>query len=613
MESEFIKLGLPYLDTLSKGELVDFYKQCNSNYYNNVSECILTDDQYDILHDYVQQKYPTMIEIGSSVERRKVKLPFFMPSMNKLKNDEKQLENWKKRFHDDYILSTKLDGVSALFDSRSGEQKLYSRGNGSEGNDISHLLPFLFCKDWNNIVVRGELILPKSTNLSKLRNVVSGLVNTKNIQEEKMKHVHFVVYELIYPSMRPSLQFSFLKEHYPSLRTVEHFITKTINTSILSEQLITWRENCPYEIDGVICSNDTIMERKNENPSNAFAFKMILTEQMMEAVVMDVLWNVSKDGYLIPKVKFDPVEISGIRIEYATAFNAKFVMENGIGIGTRVELVRSGDVIPHILRVVSPSVPKMPENYNYIWTKNNVDIVLKDKEHSTEFKKKEVVYFFEGLGIDGFGRKTIEKVFDCGYDTIPKILAMDTNDFMKLEGIQELLANKITKNKKETLENISLEKIFSYSNILERGFGEKKIKCILTNIPNWNTMEKDELQHELSLLKGFTEMTANIFVSKRDSLLAFLKETKLEDKLKKNIQKENNGKLFGKSIVLSGFRDKDLEQKIQKEGGTIASSISKNTFYLIIKDDGKETTKTKKAKEFGVSILLKENVHSIFV
>lgn len=613
MESEFIKLGLPYLDTLSKGELVDFYKQCNSNYYNNVSECILTDDQYDILHDYVQQKYPTMIEIGSSVERRKVKLPFFMPSMNKLKNDEKQLENWKKRFHGDYILSTKLDGVSALFDSRSGEQKLYSRGNGSEGNDISHLLPFLFCKDWNNIVVRGELILPKSTNLSKLRNVVSGLVNTKNIQEEKMKHVHFVVYELIYPSMRPSLQFSFLKEHYPSLRTVEHFITKTINTSILSEQLITWRENCPYEIDGVICSNDTIMERKNENPSNAFAFKMILTEQMMEAVVMDVLWNVSKDGYLIPKVKFDPVEISGIRIEYATAFNAKFVMENGIGIGTRVELVRSGDVIPHILRVVSPSVPKMPENYNYIWTKNNVDIVLKDKEHSTEFKKKEVVYFFEGLGIDGFGRKTIEKVFDCGYDTIPKILAMDTNDFMKLEGIQELLANKITKNKKETLENISLEKIFSYSNILERGFGEKKIKCILTNIPNWNTMEKDELQHELSLLKGFTEMTANIFVSKRDSLLAFLKETKLEDKLKKNIQKENNGKLFGKSIVLSGFRDKDLEQKIQKEGGTIASSISKNTFYLIIKDDGKETTKTKKAKEFGVSILLKENVHSIFV
>ena len=135
-----------------------------------------------------------------------MKLPFFMPSMNKLKNDEKQLENWKQRYHGDYILSTKLDGVSAMFDSRNGAQKLYSRGNGSEGNDISHFLPYLSCQDCKDIVVRGELILPKSSNLPKLRNVVSGLVNTKNLQEEKMKDVHFIVYEVIYPSMLPSLQ-----------------------------------------------------------------------------------------------------------------------------------------------------------------------------------------------------------------------------------------------------------------------------------------------------------------------------------------------------------------------------------------------------------------------
>lgn len=612
MESEFIKLGLPYLHTLSKKNLLDFYKQCNSKYYNNISECILSDDQYDILHDYVQEKYPTMIEIGASVARKKVKLPFFMPSMNKLKNDEKQLENWKQRFNGDYILSTKLDGVSALFDSRNGEQKLYSRGNGSEGNDISHLLPYLSCKDCKDIVVRGELILPKSTNLSKLRNVVSGLVNTKNLQEEKMKDVHFVVYELIYPSMLPSLQLSFLKENYPSLRIVEHFITKTINTSILSNQLQEWRTNCPYEIDGVICCSDELTERRNENPSNAFAFKMILTEQMMEAIVIDVLWNVSKDGYLIPKVQFEPVEIGGIRIEYATAFHANFVVENGIGIGTRVQLIRSGDVIPHILKVISPSVPKLPEDYNYTWTKNNVDIILKDKEQSVEFKKKEVVYFFEGMAIDGFGKKTIEKVFDSGYDTIPKILAMDTNDFMKLEGIQELLANKIVQNKRETMENATLEKIFSYSNILERGFGEKKIKYILSNIPDWHTLDTNALKRNISRLKGFTETTAEIFASKRDSLLSFLEDTNLQKTVKNSVIKETNGKLLGKRIVLSGFRDPDLEKQIETEGGIITSAISKNTFCLITKDDGKETTKSKKAKEAGVRIILKENVSDIF-
>ena len=483
-----------------------------------------------------------------------------------------------------------------------------------------HLIPYLSCQDCKDIVVRGELILPKSSNLSKLRNVVSGLVNTKNLQEEKMKDVHFIVYEVIYPSMLPSLQFSFLKEHYPFLRTVEHFLTKTINTAILSKQLLEWRANCPYEIDGVICCNDELTERRNENPSNAFAFKMILTEQMMEAVVIDVLWNVSKDGYLIPKVRFDPVEIGGIRIEYATAFHANFVVENGIGVGTRVELVRSGDVIPHILKVISPTVPKMPDHYNYTWTKNKVDIVLKDKEQSVEFKKKEVVYFFEGMAIDGFGKKTIEKVFDSGYDSIPKILQMDRNDFLRLEGFQELLANKIVKNTKETMENAALEKIFSYSNILERGFGEKKIKCILSNISDWHILDTNTLRERISLLKGFTTMTADIFASKRESLLSFLKDIKL-DSLQTTLETtpettpettSDNGRLFGKSIVLSGFRDKYLEKQIEMEGGLIVSAISKNTFCLIVKEHGKETTKIKKAKEIGVKIVLRENISDIF-
>ena len=71
--------------------------------------------------------------------------------------------------------------------------------------------------------------------------------------------------------------------------------------------------------------------------------------------------------------------------------------------------------------------------------------------------------------------------------------------------------------------------------------------------------------------------------------------------------------MFGKSIVLSGFRDKDLEKEIEMEGGVIVSAISKNTFCLIVKEHGKETTKTKKAKEIGIKIVLKENISDIFL
>ena len=189
---------------------------------------------------------------------------------------------------------------------------------------------------------------------------------------------------------------------------------------------------------------------------------------------------------------------------------------------------------------------------------------------------------------------------------------MDINDFLKLEGIQQLLAKKIVKNKKDTMENAALEKIFSYSNILERGFGEKKIKCILSNISDWHILDTNTLRERISLLKGFTTMTADIFASKRESLLSFLKDIKLDNLVTTPVTTPENGKLFGKSIALSGFRDKDLEKKIEMEGGVIVSVISKNTFCLVVKEDGKETTKTKKAKEIGIKIVLKENISDIF-
>ena len=75
---------------------------------------------------------------------------------------------------------------------------------------------------------------------------------------------------------------------------------------------------------------------------------MVLSDQVVEAKVVDVLWAPSKDGYLKPRVRIEPVVIGGARIEYATAFNGAFV-ENKIGIGAVVRMVRSGDVIPYIM------------------------------------------------------------------------------------------------------------------------------------------------------------------------------------------------------------------------------------------------------------------------
>ena len=102
---------------------------------------------------------------------------------------------------------------------------------------------------------------------------------------------------------------------------------------------------------------------------------MVLQDQIAEAKVVGVLWSASKDGYLKPRIKIEPIVLCGVDIEYATGFNGKFIRDNRINIGSIVKLVRSGDVIPHIIEVVQPSkYPNLPD-IEYDWTESGVDTV----------------------------------------------------------------------------------------------------------------------------------------------------------------------------------------------------------------------------------------------
>ena len=86
--------------------------------------------------------------------------------------------------------------------------------------------------------------------------------------------------------------------------------------------LVNWRGKYGYEIDGIIVCNDAVYARTSGNPKHAFAFKMVLSDQIAEAHVVDVLWSASKDGYLKPRVQIEPVVLGGVTITYATGFNA---------------------------------------------------------------------------------------------------------------------------------------------------------------------------------------------------------------------------------------------------------------------------------------------------
>ena len=120
------------------------------------------------------------------------------------------------------------------------------------------------------LVIRGEFIINKNvfeekykSKFTNPRNFVAGAVNQKKIEKEKFDDIDFVVYEVIKPEMIPSEQMKHLKDN---VIMVKNLVKADITNDELSELLVKWRSEYDYEIDGVICINDKIYERKTGNP-----------------------------------------------------------------------------------------------------------------------------------------------------------------------------------------------------------------------------------------------------------------------------------------------------------------------------------------------------------
>lgn len=641
---EFKENGIGYLKSLKKKDIEKMYRDALHTYYNE--EPIISDSLFDILKEYIEKIYPkssVLKIIGAPLkfEKEKVKLPYFMGSMNKIKHETNALNKWKSKFKGSYVLSAKLDGISALYVIKNGNPKLYTRGDGEYGQDITYLLPYLNLynnKKYENTVIRGELIMNKkvfeekySKSASNARNLVAGIVNSKkSATEDKFKDIEFVAYEIITPLLKPKKQFELMKEIKDTTKklnvvknTYLENVSKLTNDEI-SKILQNWRNTYKYEIDGVIITQDKLYKnRKKGNPEHSVAFKMILTEQTMEATVLDVIWTPSKDGYLKPRIKITPVNIGGAKIEYATAFNAKYVVDNNIAPGTVISLIRSGDVIPHINKVLKMSdKPKMPE-IDYNWTDSNVDIIMANKDENSIVKEKNITGFFTGLNTTGLSKGTVNILINSGYNSIKSILNIKKEDLLKLDGFKERRAMKIYEAIQDAINNADIIDILSSANIFERGFGKKKIKLLFNTYPNIldkiiNGEKKKpvELIMIISQLDAFGRKTASSFVKNIDKAKKFINDIglmyKYDEFIENNSSSDNNSeksisnKLDNVRVVITGFRSKELEQLIENNGGSIGTSISRKVNYLIVKDLDENTTKANKAKKLGIPLILED-------
>ena len=228
----------------------------------------------------------------------------------------------------------------------------------------------------------------------------------------------------------------------------------------------------------------------------------------------------------------------------------------------------------------------MPKE-RYKWNETKTDIYSIDNENNEKQNIKLIYDFFKSINTNNLGPGLIKNLYNNGYKKIKDIINIKKEDLLKIDGIKEILAEKLINNINESLHKCSIIQIMNGSNIFGAGFGIKKLENIYYNIKDvLIRTDKDKILNEILNLKGFNEKTGKQFILNLEKLQEFIKELNLEHKILniKNIKNDKN-------IVLSGFRNKNLEKHLLKYNIDINENINNNTIYIVKKDNNINNTK----------------------
>jgi NAD-dependent DNA ligase len=249
-----------------------------------------------------------------------------------------------------------------------------------------------------------------------------------------------------------------------------------------------------------------------------------------------------------------------------------------------------------------PSVP-------YKWNDTHVDVLLEDIDTDQTVKEKNITGFFRGIGVEGLSSGNISRIVQSGYDTVPKIIKMTVDDLLKVEGFKIKTATKIHDGIKEKIMVASLVTIMSASNVFGRGFSEKKLEMVIDSYPDvlLSTESVSDKIKKVAGIKGMATKTAEAFVEKIPNFIDFIKESGLDNKLQQTAvvktPVDESHPLFGKTIVITGFRDNSIQDALKTVGAKLGSSVSKNTFVVLVKDKDEDTGKAAEARKLGVPLM----------
>jgi len=597
-------------------EEIKFLISLDDLYYNK-GKSPISDEEYDKLKENAKNKHPYhpyFLAVGSSVPGSKVKLPFILGSLNKIKIDD--IENFFSNHKGEYMAMEKLDGVSIYAHYNRGRIIFAAtRGDGYEGKDITDKAR-IFCPnipDLSSMVLRGEAMLMdnihKTLGYKTRRNGVAGILNKDDIKH--CKHIAVIFYEVIEGGpkciqdkneVEKLIGIQALNLNIPNFK-----IIKEGTPNELSSILILFKEQAlknNYEIDGLVLKPIVYKRENIYYPKEVVAFKM--NDLPIATKVLDVEWNVSRTGRVKPIVLIEPIKIGGVIVSKATGFNAEFIKEKSIGKDSEIEIIRSGDVIPHITGILKSTKTNIIEycpscEYKLQW--EGVDLVCKNA-FCVESKYKKISYFLRKMGAENITEITLKKL---KLDDIEKCYDITEFDIAEVDGFGINKGEQIVREIQNTLKSspeifISALGISGISDVIAKSIVDSfsEITDDVYNIVN--EIFNSDLDKLVSI-NGIGPISAQNFVSEIRKYLNLL-----EILYKKGLKwrnKNDEGTVNGKVFTLTGkgpYSRQEIQTMITNNGG-IVKSISKNTNYLVAAEIDTSSSKAQKARKYGISII----------
>ncbi|AXK48732.1 DNA ligase (NAD(+)) LigA [Aliarcobacter trophiarum LMG 25534] len=555
--------------------------------------------------------------------------------------NKKELEDWIKRANKngevfEFFIQPKFDGASLNLIYENGKLKqAITRGDGTTGEDVTHNALTIYSipleiSEKSLLEIRGEVVIKKddfeAINIDRLKNGETPFANPRNASAGSLRQLdskitakrklQFIVWGIGENSLNFS-KTSELMDYIFSLGFYKAPMQELCNTIEDIEKIYTKmvekRDEFTMLLDGMVIKVNNIVTQNllgftQKFPRWSCAYKFPAIEKTTK--LKDIILQVGRTGVVTPVAIVEAVEIDGAVVERATLHNFDEIARLDLKIDDEIIIIRSGDVIPKITKVLKDRRVGNEKNIEKPTLcpdcKSELlieEIMIKCQNLDCPSRVVNSIIYFASkscLNIDGLGEKIVEllvnekKIYD-----ILDLYSLKYEDLETLEGFKEKKINNLL-NAIENSKQSELYRVLTALGIEHIGEVASKMICEKFGLELVNIYYED-----LISIDGIGEQMANSFLEfMRVNKEFVLKLFSILNPLVKIKEEAKDNPFKNKTVVITGTmsqsRDK-IKEYLENLGAKVSSSVSKKTDFLIYGEDA--GSKYDKALELKVEVL----------